>query len=273
MSSLINPDVDRISLDRRISALEDKFGTGGSGPGPAPSPGPGGGGVFPGGGGGGSWPVGGSSVITGAIDFDQYPDNTWSVDENFLIYKWSINDSTPGYAFPAGIDVRLCLAFPTLYQFVIPGAIPISGCARVKLSNLIPFTSFKTSVFRHQISKQNIIDYLNGDANLSLFNVFGMVFDITGSEDCLSYNPIYGIDNKFTMKIDLTNNSLLLNVPTQGASQGCHYGICTSVSMSNAPSTRVEFFVGGNQGYGCLLNKPNDLPKWFQQFYPKSWSS
>lgn len=252
--STTNPDVDRVSLDRRISALEDRFGP--SGPG----------------GGGGSIP-GGTSVITGAVDFDRYPDNAWTEINEGLIFKLTINSSTPNATgFPANDEINLCGIFPKIYQFPLFDAIRPRIFARCKIASGFAFAA----TFNNLLSVQPVLDFFNLSLAPGLGTLSCFCCDLEGEI------PTYDNPTNGQLQIQLLNQGDVRVTcdfrPIFGGNRsdfkgGVYYGVGRDIPSSAGISVGGRIGLGGNHGYGAYVETPQDLPKWFRQFYPKSWAS
>lgn len=252
--STTNPDVDRVSLDRRISALEDRFGPSG------PS------------GGGGSIP-GGTSVITGAVDFDRYPDNAWTEINEGLIFKLTINSSTPNATgFPANDEINLCGIFPKIYQFPLFDAIRPRIFARCKIASGFAFAA----TFNNLLSVQPVLDFFNLSLAPGLGTLSCFCCDLEGE------TPAYDYLRNGQLQIQLLNQGevrvtcdfqRLMGGGRSAFKGGVYYGVGRDIPSSAGISVGGRIGLGGNRGYGAYVETPQDLPKWFRQFYPKSWAS
>lgn len=267
MTSYTNPDVDRVSLDRRVSALEDKFGISGPGGGSGGGAGPG----VSGGGVNGSFV--GDSIVTGVVDFDLYPDNTWTVAEKGLIFKFTIDNSTPGSNLPVGVEIKACGMFHTFYQYMLFGPLRPFAIARVKIDT--PVTRVLSG--RINLSNQNLMEYFNNKLNVGILGLMFRGLVIKAYDNSL-FREVYGVsggevfnisvgfnltDLSPTSNFSLTPSSVPNPLPL-GVYYGCSYGL--DANNGDVP-------VGGNLGYGAYVPTPADLPKWFRQFYPQSWHS
>lgn len=263
MSSLLNPDVDRISLDQRLNNLQDNCGSGPVDPGVNT----------------------GTTVIKNAIDFDQYPDNGFTISDKGIIFKVSIDNTTPGSTFPAGMDFKMCVCLPTLHQFIIPGNITPIIIARLKLENhLANNISF---MLTQSLNNQPFIDYCNGDTNFSLLRLF---FGSSSLPRIFAYSNIQNTpfeaevqnqtDNRdgsiFTIDYNVMVNSFKITKNPDSTIQnnsGVYYGAFQRCILNTRDNWVFSGYtvLGGNLGYGIIVNQPNDLPNWYRQIYPQSW--
>lgn len=277
MTSYTNPDVDRVSLDRRVSALEDKFGISG--------PGGGSGGGAGGGAGGGSSPI-----ILGAIDFDQYPDNSWSEDREGLIFKMSIDDFPAiGATILPGFSLKICGIIPKIYQYPLYDSLPSVLFARCKADqNLsLPTTGSHQFVFTKQINWTPWLDFINEKMPASKteklsFNI--LYFSYPPSQGSFSYNS-FGIEIKLfsdnSARLILLQN--LVNASTiqlnWQALQGVGFGAtCYGFYYNSAPfyskhNQRPYVLCGIDAGWGSFVKDSNKLSSTLKQIYPKSWVS
>lgn len=261
MSSLINPDIDRISLDRRILALEDKFGTGGSG---------------------GSG--GGTPIITGAIDFDQYPDNAWTEAKEGMIFKMSIDDfqSIGSRNYP-GLSIKLCGIVPKLYQFPAYNVLPEALFMRSEATQdytLVP----ETLRFNKQINWQPWLDFLN--KKITAKTLLLDMHVISGSSFIYSQNSLMGKGIPMNLKC-YSDNSMELSIYQlssdeyiyAGRNAGIGYGamLYTSVAGTGAFYGRNDatgrLFCGVPLGWNTFVKDISQLSDVFKQIYPKSWTS
>lgn len=284
MTSYTNPDVDRVSLDRRVSALEDKFGISG--------PGGGSGGGAGGGSGGGSSPI-----ILGAIDFDQYPDNSWTEDREGLIFKMSIDDFPAiGATILPGFSLKICGILPKIYQYPWFGGLPSTLFARCQYNQdlTLPSTGAHQFNFSKTINWTPWFDFFNKQRPANRTQLLNLVINCcspsnkptipgTGGLGFALYFEIFS-DNFIRISLRKISVELYPDFISFdfGASQGIGFGAC-NYSYINADwmfirntthSTACgDVTCGWGIGWNPFVKKLNQLPSIFKQIYPKSWVS
>lgn len=262
--SFLNSDVDRLSLDQRVSKLEKRGGSGGGG-----------------------------NFSGNLPDFDQFPDNAMKLTNEGLVLKFSVDNVGTTFNCPylPGVEFKSC-AFLPYYSGILCS--PFFLFARVRFKNNVnDFTSQGTQGYSAQIP----FDYSDYKDNLmytnsSLGSLFGFGLDGGGLSannlNIVSFAPMLLQGSLISMTSPNLSCSMSIykpNLSRQAMSPCYSFGAAVMYDFQNVvimgPMARVH---GGNYGlrmsvggYNCGQNISvkdlNTLPAHIRNIYPASWTT
>lgn len=257
VSTSPSPDIDRLSMERRLRRLEAGIGSGGSG------------------GFGLSFP-----------DFDQFPDNEVSKTPNGLVLKYSIDDlGSTGATSLNGVGLKALV-----YAQFIPncGAVISYGAARIHISRPIGYIS-KTQhsiTFESNVANRKLWDdwmYHNGDrfsgsavTQFQCQNIYGFGTPNGQGDQGLLGSFLLFMNNKQKWAINaVAVTSVIPNIKTL---YPCYsFGASNVIFSSAFPSSMILWPGSITSPWGPRPNltiaQPQDMPVQFQNIYPRSWWS
>lgn len=252
--STTNPDVDPLSHNKRLDRLERALGIGGGG--------------------------GGSA----SIDFDQYPDNAFSLTPRGLILKVSVDDlGTVGVAALAGVGFKGIYLWNSLFSFGVVNPVVLSRfhLTREYAPITRPVTGIQTNI---NLANRDLLTGLYGTPGPPYANHAWAGFTISLSP-LVTPNAGTTSNTWCTFQLNVLRQGVTVNiVPSTGGQRyfPCYiFGMATttSVYLISAPSYIAVNAAAGSV-FGINQNGTHmsayqlaDLPPSASSFYPKSWLS
>lgn len=253
VSTSPTPDIDRLSMERRLRRLEAGIGSGGSG---------------------GSAP----------IDFDQYPDNAFSLTPRGLILKVSVDDlGTIGVAALAGVGFKGIYLWNSLFSFGVVNPVVLSRFHLTREYSPItrPITGLQTSI---NLANRDLLTDLYGTPPPQYANYTWAGFSIT-LQPVTAANAATSGSFFCTFQLNVMQQGVTVNIGPVSVSQRlfpCYiFGMNTTSSVYQITSPAyiaVNAHAGSNfgltpQGIFMSAYQFADLPPSASSFYPKSWLS
>lgn len=255
MSTSPSPDIDRLSMERRLRRLEAGIGSGGSG------------------GFGLSFP-----------DFDQFPDNEVSKTPNGLVLKYSIDNlGSIGVTELNNVGFK----FIAYAQFIQnSGGVFFFAMARMHISRQMGYIrADRTGItFDPNIANRKLWDDVmayNGD-RIQYLQIGQFTFQINGfgspngqgnAAPVGSLHFVMYSKSKWTLNV-----GRVVGQPALPTIYPCYTFGCSNITLVSAAAHSAIIGLGSSSGDwairpGIMLAQLQDMPVQFQDCYPRSWWS
>lgn len=257
--SFQNSDVDRLSLNQRVSLIEQRGGSGG----------------------------GGSGLGVGMPDFDQYPDNAFKITSDGIIFKLSfanISQETKLTTFN-GVDFRMCCFMPFRFGIPIGPFLILTRMQYTQSFNSLGNSAVPVVNFNKTIDEQDFLDTFvlgqNRYVNIALECRAKTSSDPRGGLP-IQYLLLYFDKSSSGQIIRSTQGTPIFGQNTSATVLPCtSFGAAITYQENPPKEQLVEFYFNTLSKVVCgnfekiapnaTVDTPQDLPNNFKPFYPKSW--
>lgn len=256
--SFSNSDVDRLSLDQRVSKLEKRGGSGGGG-----------------------------NFSGNLPDFDQFPDNAVKLTNEGLVFKFSIDDVGTTFNSPySGLEIKVCALTP-FYSGILSAPFYLLCRVRYK-KNVNDFAEIKTYQGKVSIDMSDYAQLQYQPRVATPSNAFALMLGALSSTNAIhsefltvTFNinlGVLGNANNVSFSVNKRSPINLIAGPSYHFGASLMYQSSYSPRFGGAgmPYALVPAIlpVGGiNLGVCYSALNLNQVPAYIKQIYPASWTT